>query len=145
MLTAENQITWRKTCPSVVSHCFPQISYRRAKSSLSVTGRLLSVGAKARPHTCLVLKTVSNDTELSPAQVAYSHLASAEVPQLSFKMNVHYRIHNSWQLGPILRQPNPAYIFLKTITELVLQTIVQQHRISCNMENSFEIFYVVSI
>ena len=68
--------------------------------------------SKARPHTCLVLKTVSNDTELSPSQVAQSHLESTEFPQLLFKMNVHYRIHNSSPLGPILRQPNLAYIFL---------------------------------
>lgn len=69
--------------------------------------------SKVRPHTCLLLKTVSNDTELSPSEVARSHLASTEFPQLLFKMNVHYRIHNSSPFGPILQQPNLAYIFLK--------------------------------
>ena len=113
MLTAENQITWRITCPSVVSLCFPQIPYIRTKSSHRVSGRLLSVGAKARPHTCLVLRAVSNDTELSPSQVAQSYLASTEFPHLLFKTNVHYLIQNSSQLGPILRQHNLEYIFLK--------------------------------
>jgi hypothetical protein len=62
----------------------------------------------APPRTCLVLKTVSNYTELIPSQKAESRLASTVVPYLLFKMNVHYRIHNSSPLGPILRQPNLA-------------------------------------
>jgi hypothetical protein len=55
---------------------------------------------------------------------ANSHSASQEMPRPSRKPNLHYRIHKSQPLIPILTQMNPIHNFLiystKTHTKIVL-------------------------
>jgi len=63
---------------------------------------------------------------------ANSHSASQEIPSLICKPKVHYRIHKSLSLVPILSQMRPVHIFppcfLKIHSNIILPSYLHPHR-----------------
>jgi hypothetical protein len=49
----------------------------------------------------------------SPSRETNSHSASPEIIRLLWNLNVHYRIHNSQPLAPILSQTNSVHMYPK--------------------------------
>jgi hypothetical protein len=62
--------------------------------------------------------------EQSPFSEANSHLASQEIPHPLWNPKVHYPVHNSPPLIPILSQMNPAQIFLPYFTNINFNIIL---------------------
>jgi hypothetical protein len=52
----------------------------------------------------------TNCMEQSPSQEADIHSASQEIARLLWILNVHYRVHKSLSLVPILSQMSPCYV-----------------------------------
>jgi len=64
--------------------------------------------------------------EQSPSWEANSHSANNEISRLSFNQKVHYCVHNSPPVAPILSQMNPVHTFpryfLKIHFNIILPT-----------------------
>jgi len=52
---------------------------------------------------------LTNSVEYSPSREANSPLASQEIPRLSWNPMVHYHVHRSPQLVPVLSQMSQVY------------------------------------
>jgi len=57
-----------------------------------------------------VARNQTNSMEQSPSWEANNHSASQEIPWLFRNLKVHYRVHNSPLLVPILSQINSPHI-----------------------------------
>jgi hypothetical protein len=67
--------------------------------------------------------------EKSPSWEANSHPASEKNPRLLWIPKVHYRVHNSPPLIPILSQMNPVHTFpphfLKTQSNIIFPSVLR--------------------
>jgi hypothetical protein len=61
-------------------------------------------------------------TEQSPSWEANSHSASQEIPHFLWYLKIHYNIHKSLTLVPILSQRHPLHTFPLCFLKIHLQT-----------------------
>jgi len=65
----------------------------------------------------------ANFMEESPSWEASSHSASQEIPHLLWNLKVHYRLHKSPSLVPVLSQMHPLYTFPNYFPKIHSKTI----------------------
>jgi hypothetical protein len=63
--------------------------------------------------------------EQSPSREPNSHSSSQEIPCFLWNLKVHYHIHKSLLLVPVLSQMHPVHIFLSYFPKIISHIIFQ--------------------
>jgi hypothetical protein len=66
----------------------------------------------------------TNSTKQSPTWEAYTHSSSEEIPRLFWNPKVHYHVHKSPSLVPILSQIKPVHTFSPCFCEIQFNIIL---------------------
>jgi len=79
---------------------------------------------RAGSNSCSGLAAETNSMEHSPCSEANSHSDSQEIPRLLLNPNVHYRVHKSSPLVPLLNQMHSVHTFLTYFRKINFNIII---------------------